>query len=239
MIHIIYKTISPSGKYYIGRHSTSDLNDGYLGSGKWVRSVNDKSSLTREILAYANSFDELKLLEEQFISKHIDDPNNMNFNDKSVGFPTGDLNWNRTEDAKLIKRERKLGVSMEEEYGVEKAKLIKEKIASSMRGASNPNFGKIARNRGIPHSIQTREKMSKSVSEWMTSMTPDERREKFGNKAEANGFFNKQHSSDTIEYLKIKQQSLRQTNRHTCPHCGKNIDAANFARYHGDKCKLK
>ena len=27
--------------------------------------------------------------------------------------------------------------------------------------------------------------------------------------------------------------------RFDCPHCGKNIDEANFHRYHGDSCKLK
>ena len=84
MHYIIYKTFTSSGKYYIGRHSTNILDDGYMGSGKWVRSISDKSSLTREILAFADSESDLKLLEEQFINQFIDDPNNMNFNNATT-----------------------------------------------------------------------------------------------------------------------------------------------------------
>ena len=36
--HFIYKTTNTvTGKYYIGMHSTNDLEDGYLGSGKRLR----------------------------------------------------------------------------------------------------------------------------------------------------------------------------------------------------------
>ena len=52
MKHFIYKTTHKNGKYYIGRHSTNNIDDGYIGSGKWPRSIKDKSTLTREILEY-------------------------------------------------------------------------------------------------------------------------------------------------------------------------------------------
>lgn len=44
--HFIYKTINIiNNKYYIGMHSTDDLNDGYVGSGKrlWY-SINKNGS---------------------------------------------------------------------------------------------------------------------------------------------------------------------------------------------------
>jgi len=86
MYHIIYKTYSTSGLYYYGRHSTDNLNDGYLGSGKWVRSIKDKSALRRNIVLFCENYQELLEKEEDFISKNMNDPKCMNFNEKSVGF---------------------------------------------------------------------------------------------------------------------------------------------------------
>lgn len=87
----IYKTTHKDGRYYIGRCSRKN-SDSYLGSGKWVRSIKDKSTLSREILSTHNSFDELCLAEEIAIENYINDPLCMNWNNKSVGFGTGEHN---------------------------------------------------------------------------------------------------------------------------------------------------
>ena len=57
--HIVYKTIvNETGKFYIGKHSTRILEDGYFGSGKLIGSFIEKygvAGLTREILAFCES----------------------------------------------------------------------------------------------------------------------------------------------------------------------------------------
>jgi len=64
MYLFIYKTSHKNGKFYIGRHETNNLNDDYLGSGNWVKSIKDKSTLVREIIDYSDNIDDLKKLEE-------------------------------------------------------------------------------------------------------------------------------------------------------------------------------
>jgi hypothetical protein len=54
--HLVYKTtIIKTGEYYIGKHSTRILEDGYVGSGKLISAIQfkyGKEGLQREILAY-------------------------------------------------------------------------------------------------------------------------------------------------------------------------------------------
>lgn len=88
--YIIYKTTHINGRYYIGRHQTKNLDDGYLGSGNWVRSIKDKSTLSREIIETVETKDELLQLEQYYIELHWDDPLCMNMSKSSNGFTSED-----------------------------------------------------------------------------------------------------------------------------------------------------
>ena len=88
MKHFIYKTLHTNGKYYIGRHSTENLDDGYMGSGLWPRSIKDRSSLTREILEYATDQLSLKELERTYLAEHYGKLNCMNQTADPIGFDT-------------------------------------------------------------------------------------------------------------------------------------------------------
>jgi len=70
--HFIYKTTNLlNGKYYIGMHSTDNLDDGYLGSGRRLRySINKhgKNNHEREILEFVDSRGELIKREEEIVS---------------------------------------------------------------------------------------------------------------------------------------------------------------------------
>lgn len=73
--HYIYKTTcNVNGKYYIGMHSTDNLEDGYMGSGKRLwNSINyhGKETHVKEILEYCKSREELVNLEKKIVNEQL------------------------------------------------------------------------------------------------------------------------------------------------------------------------
>lgn len=70
--YFIYKTTNIlNGKYYIGMHSTNNLSDGYLGSGKRLRYSINKYGIEnhkREIIEFCESIEELKNKEKEIVN---------------------------------------------------------------------------------------------------------------------------------------------------------------------------
>jgi hypothetical protein len=95
--HFIYKTTHNNGYYYIGRHSTKNLKDGYLGSGKWIKSIKNKSELITEIIEYSDNPENLRKIEQKYIDEHFGKPGCMNFLKSSLGFNQG---YKPTDEAK-------------------------------------------------------------------------------------------------------------------------------------------
>lgn len=80
--HYIYKTMRYDGKYYIGLHSTDDLDDGYLGSGSYLlRSIkkHGKDKHAKIVLEFLPSRVDVKAREKMIVCKELlNDPMCMN-----------------------------------------------------------------------------------------------------------------------------------------------------------------
>lgn len=81
--HYIYKTTcSVTGKYYIGMHSTSNLDDGYIGSGQRLwKSIkkHGKENHSIEILEWLPDRSSLKAREKELVNESLlSDPMCMN-----------------------------------------------------------------------------------------------------------------------------------------------------------------
>ena len=96
-----------------------------------------------------------------------------------------------------------------------KSKKWKESASINRQGSGNSFYGKT-------HSTETREKWKK-----------DSRRIKKGTH---NGFYGKTHSPEQRE--KKRQEKLASPKK-ICYHCNKSVDPMNYARWHGDKCKME
>lgn len=82
-VHYIYKTVCKiTNRFYIGMHSTFDLDDGYLGSGtRLQRSIKKygRDNHHREILEFCQNRNTLVERERELITEElIHDPNCMN-----------------------------------------------------------------------------------------------------------------------------------------------------------------
>ena len=89
-IHYIYKTIcNVTGRWYIGMHSTSNIDDGYMGSGKRLRYSIRKYGIenhTKEILEFLPNREALVIREIEIITKElVSNPKCMNLKEGGSG----------------------------------------------------------------------------------------------------------------------------------------------------------
>jgi bisphosphoglycerate-dependent phosphoglycerate mutase len=75
MLYTIYQiTNELNGKIYIGKHQTTNLNDRYYGSGKFIRSAMKKygkENFTKEILFVFDTEEEMNTKEKELITEEF------------------------------------------------------------------------------------------------------------------------------------------------------------------------
>lgn len=156
--YLIYKiTNTLNGKCYIGQHKTNNLNDGYFGSGKLLKTAIAKygiSNFDKEILFDFDSFDEMNNKEIELVTEALVlDP--LTYNIQVGGQECG---WNKTKNTILVRditgkcsrvsKTNELYVSGElvqfwfgRHHAAETIQKIKDSIGLNDRtGSNNPNF---------------------------------------------------------------------------------------------------
>ena len=131
-----------NGKFYFGVHSTDNLDDGYMGSGKAIQAARDKygeEHFVKEILRYFDTAEEMYAYEAETITLELTQtPNCYNI---ALGGKGGSRWEGKTEEEKLEIR-RKLSESVKNAFTDE----WKQKIAVA--------------HIGYRHSEETRRKIS-------------------------------------------------------------------------------
>jgi predicted GIY-YIG superfamily endonuclease len=230
MYHTVYKTIRTStGEYYIGVHSTTNLNDRYMGSGdriKHIISKYGKADLKRVILHMCDTRREALLIEHTLLSIDVlSDPLCLNVAVGGKGNPEG--GHGITKEAK-----HKLSVL---HMGRSKSVETKQRISESKRGVPSRLKGRArpleviqkiaAANTGKPKSEEHKAKISATT---MGRKRPLEVCAKI-----ALASAKRRHTEETKEKLRNRPKIVV-----TCPHCGRTGALATMSRWHFNKCSV-
>lgn len=121
-----------SGKVYFGKHITDNLNDGYIGSGKLLKNHLKKypNGITREILEFYNSKEELNKAEYNLIHSHLGQPYCLNLREGGDG---GALTGDSLKHMKL----KKIGKKQSDESNRKRSESLKGKKKTKTHPAWN------------------------------------------------------------------------------------------------------
>lgn len=150
MFHIVYKTINKlNGMFYVGKHSTENLNDLYLGSGTRINHAIKKygrENFVKEILFVFETESDALLMESKIISD-LKIPNPQCYNVCPIG------SGQKQKGIPLSEKTRQKIIDNNGMRGKTHSAEAKAKISATHKGKTNWHKGKI-------RSEETRKKIS-------------------------------------------------------------------------------
>ena len=258
--HFIYKTTHQNGKYYIGRHTTENLDDGYIGSGLWPLSIKDRTTLTREILEFVDNADTLKQREGEYLREHYGQPGCMNATLDPIGFDSENNPMKRPEVAAKLSGDNHWSKNDPDAYlKLRNAQLkLVEEGRHPLVGDRNPNKdgqnAKAAMERGTHVNIAnnpSKWRSEQGIHHWQNGNSPNaggnlntklilEGRHNFLG-PEHNRRMIAEGKNPWVGSASNKKRLAQGTHpsqiKRTCEHCGKQSSVGMYTRWHGDKCK--
>jgi hypothetical protein len=164
--HYIYRTTCiVTGKYYLGMHSTYDLNDGYIGSGKLLgRSVNvhGKENHVCAILEHYFSREWLREREAELVcAEMLTDPMCMNISLGGSSWPNNIINADscRQTAKNKISQQRQQWLRDNDPEWAKQTKTNRSSAGiANLPGTPPPSF------KGKNHTEETKKKIGDNVS---------------------------------------------------------------------------
>lgn len=183
MYYYIYVTTNLiNGKKYIGQHTTEDLNDGYLGSGKLLKRAikkYGKESFEKVIIDFAEDKHSLDFLEQKYINKFNALTDEEYYNLTMGG--TGSLgrmvsDEQKEKQSKTIKDsfssgKRKPRPQNAEERELRRKQMLNRYAEGKMHswwmeeGRRSPTFGKPSKKKGTKMPEETKRLLSNKIKE--------------------------------------------------------------------------
>lgn len=165
----VYMTTNKiTGKKYIGKHTTNDLNDGYFGSNdELIEDIKllGKEHFERIILDYAETDEELKQKESYHLRKNkVVERSDFYNNTYAASGGNPFKNWTQERYEKYIELQRKV------QTGKKRSRITRERISKNNVGFRGKRHTEETKRKisesmkGKTHSEETRKKLSKSSS---------------------------------------------------------------------------
>lgn len=145
--YIYLITNNLNGKNYVGKHSTNNLEDGYMGSGKHLKRALQKYSkenFSKKILAYADTEEKLNWFECFYIKKYHARTNGYNLTDGGDG-TLGFTSPNKGKKFGPLSEEQKKKISEALKgkpsnfKGKKMSEESKHKMSEALKGKKYPN----------------------------------------------------------------------------------------------------
>ena len=197
-----------NGKIYIGIHQTQSLNDGYMGSGKLLKTAIKKygrKNFKKEIIETFDTESDMIAREQELVTSE---------------FVLDESNYNIMPGGKFGSLERN-GLSFEgKKHSLETIKKI--------RNAAT----------GRTHSSVTRKKMSDNNFSKTDPIKQKEHAKQAGSYSKSNEHKLKISESMRLVHQEINPNLGKIRQKVKCPHCGKEGANNTMSRWHFDNCSV-
>lgn len=153
--HYIYKITRADGKFYVGMHSTDDLEDGYFGSGQLLwKSIkkHGKEKHSKEILEFLPSRRDLKDRERELVDEELLG------NKLCMNLRLGGAGWDSSEASTVAVLGNKSPKRDTKAVAAKAHQTMRERGSARSWGNHSATFGML----GKTHSAETIKKMSES-----------------------------------------------------------------------------
>jgi len=238
LYHYVYKiTNNINGKYYVGKHSTNYLEDGYFGSGILIKHAVKKyghCSFIKDILSFHKTNDECLVEESLIVNKDfIADENTYNLQIGGCGSVHSIETKQKMSNTRKGQKRHIDAVNSTASKNRGQTRTIEQK-----QRMSDAHKGKI-------HSKQTIQKMTgqKRTEETKKKMSlsrtgikcTESTKEKLRGQKRTEETKNKMRKPKTEEH---KQNMRKPKIKVRCPHCGTIGGKPQMHQWHFNNCKL-
>jgi len=249
--NFVYKTTNLiNKKIYIGVHSTDKLDDGYLGSGKYLAKAIEKYGIynfEREIIKYFDNIENAYLFESEVVNEEF--VNRQDTYNLTTGGHGGYNNISE-QGKENISKARKNMVTAINEFG-DKVCVTKE-IFDKSENLKGNTYGTTTVRDENGNCFQVPKEEAHKYDKPSTGLVvaidlrknervtiTKEDFDKFDYYV-GNTYGSKQTEESNLKRSQAQKGKPKPTKKFfTCEYCGKTMNGGNYSRWHGDNCKFK